>query len=157
MKIISSINNIENVIAELKKKKLTIAFTNGCFDIIHSGHVFYLEKAKEYADVLVLGLNSDKSVRKLKGKERPYVKEYDRAFILSRLESVDVVCLFNEDTPIELIKIIKPDFLIKGGDYKLDQIIGRDIVEKQGGKVLTIPLVEGKSTTKLIDQIYNQE
>jgi len=156
MNIITTISNIKNVIAELRKKGLTIAFTNGCFDILHRGHVYYLERAKEYADILVLGLNSDSSVRTLKGENRPYVKEDDRAFVLSRLESVDIVCLFSSETPIELIEIIKPDLLIKGGDYNLDQIVGREIVENNGGKVLTIPIVEGKSTTNLIDQIYNQ-
>lgn len=156
MNTITTIDTIENVIADIRKKGLTIAFTNGCFDLLHRGHVFYLEKAKEYADILVLGLNSDDSVKRLKNGDRPYVKEDDRAYVLSRLESVDVVCIFNEDTPVELIKIVKPDFLIKGGDYNIDQIVGREIVEKTGGRVLTIPLVKGKSTTNLIDQIYNQ-
>ncbi|KAA3617412.1 MAG: D-glycero-beta-D-manno-heptose 1-phosphate adenylyltransferase [Calditrichaeota bacterium] len=156
MNTIVTIDNIKKVIAELRKKGLTIAFTNGCFDLLHRGHVYYLEKAKQKADILVLGLNSDSSVQRLKGADRPLVKEEDRAFVLSRLESVDVVCLFAEDTPIEIIKIVKPDFLIKGGDYSIDQIIGHEFVQKNGGKVLTIPLVEGKSTTKLIDQISNQ-
>jgi rfaE bifunctional protein nucleotidyltransferase chain/domain len=156
MNTITTIGNTKNVIDDIRNKGLTIAFTNGCFDLLHRGHVHYLEKAKECADILFLGLNSDNSVKRLKGTDRPYVNENDRAFVLSRLESVDVVCVFDEETPVELIKIVKPDFLIKGGDYNLNQIVGKEIVEKNGGKVLTIPLVEGKSTTNLIDQIYNK-
>ncbi len=155
MNTIATIHNIENVIADLRKENVTIAFTNGCFDILHRGHVFYLEKAKEFADILVLGLNSDDSVKRLKGNDRPYVNEDDRAFVLSRLESVDLVCIFEDDTPLSLLRIVKPDFLIKGGDYNLEQVVGREIVEKSGGKVLTIPAVEGKSTTNLLHKINN--
>ncbi len=155
MNTIARKDNIHKIITELKAKDLRIAFTNGCFDLLHRGHVFYLEEAKKKADILVLGLNSDTSVRRLKGQDRPLVNEQDRAYILSRLEAVDIVCIFEEDTPVEIIKLIKPDFLIKGGDYNLDQIVGREIVERNGGKVLTIPIVEGKSTTKIIDRINN--
>ncbi len=130
-----------------------IAFTNGCFDILHKGHVAYLEQAAAMADFLVVGLNSDDSVRRLKGAGRPYVPQDDRAFILSRLEMVDVVCIFEQDTPLELIKKVRPDFLIKGGDYRLHEIVGRDFVEAHGGKVLTIPLIEGRSTTNIIRRI----
>lgn len=153
MNVISNIEKIDEIVAELKKQNKKIAFTNGCFDILHSGHVAYLEKARTFGDVLVVGLNSDNSVRRLKGKPRPYVNEDDRAYVLSRLEAVDIVCLFSEDTPLELLKKVKPDFLIKGGDYNLDQIVGRELVESHGGQVLTIPFIEGKSSTYLIDQI----
>ena len=156
MNTITNINKIDKIITGLKKQSKKIAFTNGCFDILHRGHVEYLEKAKNYADILVLGLNTDNSVRRLKGELRPYVNEDDRAYVLSRMEAVDVVCLFDEDTPLELLKKVKPDFLIKGGDYKLDQIIGRDLVESQGGQVLTIPFIEGKSSTSIIDQIKTE-
>jgi len=150
MNIISTPDKITALIARLKKQKKTISFTNGCFDLVHRGHVQYLEKAKSLADILVLGLNSDESVKKLKGSNRPYIVFEDRAFILSRLESVDIVCIFEEETPINLIKKVKPDFLIKGGDYLAEQIVGKDFVESYKGKVITIPFVEGKSSTELI-------
>ncbi len=130
-----------------------IAFTNGCFDILHRGHVAYLEQAAQLADFLVVGLNSDDSVRRLKGDDRPYIPQEDRAFILSRLEMVDVVCIFEQDTPLELIQRVKPDFLVKGGDYNLDNIVGRQFVENNGGKVLTITLIKGRSTTNIIKKI----
>lgn len=153
MNIITDMDNIADLIAGLKEEGNKIAFTNGCFDILHRGHVEYLEKAKNKADVLVLGLNSDASVRRLKGQNRPYVCENDRAYVLSRLEAVDIVCIFSEDTPLNLLHKVKPDYLIKGGDYALDQIVGRDFVESYGGKVLTIPFVSNKSTTNLIERI----
>jgi len=134
-----------------------IVFTNGCFDILHRGHVEYLNEAKKLGDILVLGLNSDRSVRQLKGVGRPLVSEDDRAFILSQLISVDVVSIFNEDTPINLLKVLKPDILVKGGDYTLDKVVGRDLVEHSGGKVVTIPVIEGKSTTDLIGKIRSRE
>ena len=142
---------------QLKTEGQRVVFTNGVFDILHRGHVEYLEQAKNHADILVLGLNTDNSVRRLKGSSRPYVKEQDRAYIVSRLEAVDVVCLFDEDTPLELLKKVRPDYLIKGGDYRLDQIVGRELVESQGGQVLTIPFIEGKSSTSIIDQIKNEK
>jgi rfaE bifunctional protein nucleotidyltransferase chain/domain len=157
MNVITKIDKIVEILAEIRKLNKKIAFTNGCFDILHRGHVEYLEKAKKYADILVLGLNSDSSVRRLKGEPRPYVNEADRAYILSRLEAVDVVCFFDQDTPLELLKRVKPDFLIKGGDYKLDQIVGRELVESQGGQVFTIPFIEGKSSTSIIDQIKTRK
>jgi len=157
MNVITKIDKIAEILAELSNQDKKIAFTNGCFDILHRGHVEYLEKAKKYADILVLGLNSDSSVRRLKGEPRPYVNEADRAYILSRLEAVDIVCLFDQDTPLELLKRVKPDFLIKGGDYKLDQIVGRELVESHGGQVLTIPFIEGKSSTSIIDQIKTRK
>ncbi len=158
MNEIVDFNDIEVFVSNLRKQgSIKIAFTNGCFDILHRGHVEYLEKAKEKADILIVGLNSDNSVRLLKGEGRPYVSEGDRAFILSRLEAVDIVCIFNEDTPLELIKKTQPDVLIKGGDYTVDNIVGREIVESSGGKVLTIPLVTGRSTTSIINKIKMQD
>ena len=134
-----------------------IVFTNGCFDILHRGHVEYLNDAKGLGDLLVLGLNSDLSVSRLKGPDRPVVSEDDRAFILSQLISVDAVYVFDEDTPIPLLEVLMPDILVKGGDYSLDQVVGREVVEKNGGKVVTIPLVKGRSTTDLIGKIQTQK
>lgn len=156
MNIIANIDEIEKYITELRGTHKSIAFTNGCFDILHRGHVEYLEKSKIHADILVLGLNSDTSVKRLKKGPRPYVNENDRAYVLSRLEAVDIVCIFEEDTPLELLKKIKPDYLIKGGDYNLDQIVGRDLVEGYGGKVLTIPFISGKSSTNIIEEIKSK-
>jgi len=154
MNIITTIDKIEAIISDIRGDKSTVVgFTNGCFDILHRGHVEYLEQARAMCDCLVIGLNSDASVRRLKGSDRPYTAEDDRAYVLSRLEAVDVVCLFEEDTPLELIKKVRPDILIKGGDYNLDQIVGRDFVEENGGRVLTIPFVSGKSTTGLVQKI----
>jgi rfaE bifunctional protein nucleotidyltransferase chain/domain len=140
---------IESWRAEKKK----IVFTNGCFDLIHRGHVEYLNKAKTYGDILIVGLNSDDSVTKLKGKPRPFINENDRSYILSQLISVDVVVVFFEDTPYDLIRMVEPDILVKGGDYQIYEICGKDIVEKRGGSVFNIPLINGQSTTKLIKNI----
>lgn len=134
---------------------LTIVFTNGCFDIIHRGHIEYLLKAKSYGDILIVGLNSDSSVRKLKGNKRPIISQDDRAFILSNIIPVDAVVIFDEETPFELISKILPDILVKGGDYSIEDIVGKDIVEKNGGKVKTVPLVKGKSTTNIFNKIFN--
>jgi len=136
---------------KIKGKK--IVFTNGCFDILHVGHVRYLQKAKLLGDLLFIGLNTDASVKKLKGPSRPVVCESDRAEIIAALEFVDCVVLFNEDTPYELISKIKPDILVKGGDYKEENIVGRDIVLAKGGKVVVIPFEDNKSTTNIIEKI----
>ncbi|MBU2445487.1 MAG: adenylyltransferase/cytidyltransferase family protein, partial [Bacteroidetes bacterium] len=122
---------IREILCNENKK---LVFTNGCFDIIHRGHVDYLNRAKELGDALVVALNSDESVRKLKGEERPVVSLIDRAYVLSNLKCVDFVISFDEETPFEIISKVIPDILVKGGDWKLDQIVGRDIVEKNGGK-----------------------
>ena len=157
MHSIVDFEKIETFISELRENKnIKIAFSNGCFDVIHRGHVEYLEKAKENADVLVIGLNSDSSVRNLKGRGRPYINQDDRAYILSRLEAVDVVCIFEQETPMELLKRVKPDYLLKGADYSLDQIVGRDFVESYGGKVLTVPLVQGRSSSNIIGKIRKE-
>jgi D-beta-D-heptose 7-phosphate kinase/D-beta-D-heptose 1-phosphate adenosyltransferase len=137
----------------LRKDGKKIAFTNGCFDILHVGHVRYLREAKKTADVLVLALNSDSSVRSIKGEKRPLVGEDERAEILAALEFIDFVTIFKELTPQELIIYLKPDVLIKGGDWPEDKVVGRDDVKKWGGRVVLIPEVKGKSTTNIVEKI----
>jgi D-beta-D-heptose 7-phosphate kinase/D-beta-D-heptose 1-phosphate adenosyltransferase len=134
----------------LRRNGKRIVFTNGVFDILHRGHVEYLAKAKSFGDVLILGLNSDASVRRLKGETRPLQKQIDRAVILLALESVDYVVIFGEDTPGKLIGQIKPDILAKGADYKISEIIGSDFVRSYGGKVRRVPLTKGRSTSGLV-------
>ena len=137
----------------LRKEGKKIAFTNGCFDILHVGHVRYLREAKKTADVLVLALNSDFSVRSIKGEKRPLVSEEERAEILAALEFIDFVTIFEELTPQELIVYLKPDVLIKGGDWPEDKVVGRDDVKEWGGRVVLIPEVKGKSTTNIVEKI----
>lgn len=131
-------------------------FTNGVFDILHRGHVQYLNRAKELGDCLVVAVNSDQSVKRIKGEKRPVVPEGDRAFVISNLKSVDYVCVFGEDTPYETIKDIQPDVLVKGADWKIEDVVGKDIVEARGGKVVTIDYMEGKSTTNIINRIISE-
>ncbi len=131
----------------------TVVFSNGCFDIIHPGHSDYLAKAADFGDKLVLGLNTDDSVRRLKGSTRPVIKENDRARLLASFEFVDAVVLFDEDTPEKLIDSLLPDVLVKGKDYEIKEIVGADIVLKNGGRVETIELTDGFSTTELIKNI----
>jgi glycerol-3-phosphate cytidylyltransferase len=145
--------NIKTLSERLKSDGKTIVFTNGCFDILHSGHVFYLQKAKQQGDILILGLNSDASVRRLKGEKRPINSEMDRAIVISELKSIDYVVIFEEDTPQEIISLIVPDKLVKGGDYKKEDVVGKEIVESNGGEVVIIPFVDGKSTTNIINKI----
>ncbi len=133
-----------------------LVFTNGVFDILHRGHCEYLADARKLGDALVVGLNSDESVQRLKGPTKPIVPEEDRAAVLSALHSVDYVVIFGEDTPIHLISELLPDILIKGGDYALDDIVGRKEVEQAGGQVLTIPLTEGRSSTNIISTIIER-
>ena len=144
---------IPNLINEWHKNNFKVVFTNGCFDILHLGHVDYLEKASALGDRMVIGINTDASVKKLKGPERPVNNEYARARILAALEFVHAVILFGEDTPYELIGIVKPDILVKGNDYSPENIVGADIVLSNGGEVKTIPLVEGYSTTSIISKL----
>jgi len=134
----------------------TLIFTNGCFDILHRGHIHLLSSAKELGDKLVIGLNTDESVRILKGENRPVKDERTRAEILASLSMVDFVILFNEETPFELIQQVRPDVLVKGGDYKIEEIVGYDIVLSYGGRVCTIPFLEGFSSSSLIDKIENR-
>lgn len=150
------IDGIEKFIdTQRQSGKKRIVFTNGCFDILHRGHVDLLEKARTLGDYLILGLNSDDSIRRLKGSGRPLVVQADRAFILSRLKAVDAVCIFDEDTPLKLIKLIHPDVLVKGGDYSIETIVGHEIVQAYGGLVKTIPLVDGHSTTTILERIID--
>ena len=139
-----------------KPKDRKVVFTNGCFDILHRGHATYLAQARELGDLLVVGLNTDASVRRLKGPSRPVNCEHDRAFLLAALACVDFVILFDEDTPAELIRRVQPDVLVKGGDYTLDNIVGADFVLQNGGTVTTIPFVDGYSTTLTLQKISQQ-
>ena len=131
----------------------SLVFTNGCFDTLHRGHVEHLAQAKALGDVLVVGLNTDASVRRLKGAGRPLMAEADRAAVLAALKSVDAVTFFDEDTPLELITALLPDMLVKGGDYDLDGVVGREVVETAGGEVLVLPFLEGYSTTGLLERL----
>lgn len=139
----------------LRQQGKKIAFTNGCFDILHVGHVRYLTEARKTADVLVLALNSDSSVRALKGEKRPLVPEQERAEVLAGLECIDFITIFAELTPLELICFLKPDILIKGGDWPEDQVVGRNEIREWGGHVTIIPEVAGKSTTNIVDRVIS--
>ena len=141
---------LKKITAGLKKRGKKIVFTNGCFDLLHYGHVKYLEDAKRGGDVLVVAVNSDRSVKKLKGKMRPIINEIFRQSVLASLDSVDYVTMFSEETPLKVIKTIKPDVLVKGADWRKNAIVGADFVKSYGGKVKTIKLVKGLSTTMLI-------
>ena len=146
----NDLKKLKNIIINLPKP---IVFTNGVFDILHIGHVNYLREAREQGDVLVVGLNSDSSVRELKGKSRPIQHEEDRAGILAALQSVDFVVLFSESTPIDLIKALKPDVLVKGGDWVVEQIVGYKEVLANGGEVRSLQFVEGRSSSDIIERI----
>ena len=130
-----------------------VVFTNGVFDILHRGHVEYLNQAKKLGEILIVGVNSDNSARRLKGPGRPFNSEEDRAFILANLKAVDFAVIFDQPTPFDLINTLQPDIIVKGGDYRPDEVVGKDIVEQRGGKVVIIPLSQGKSTTGTIDKI----
>ncbi len=144
----------KNRIERYKQQGKKIVFTNGCFDILHVGHVDLLQRAKELGDILVLGLNSDTSVKNQgKGDDRPFNTYEARAFVLAHLESVDIVVSFDEDTPIKLIEAFVPHVLVKGGDWRIENIVGREIVEDNGGKVYSLPLIQGYSATNLADKI----
>ncbi len=153
--MILSIDLAKQLAKELKAQGKKIVFTNGCFDILHCGHTTYLSESKKLGDVLILGLNSDDSVRRLKGESRPINNQSDRAAVMDSLKSIDYVVIFEEDTPYNLINAIIPDVLVKGGDYNKENIVGADIVENNGGSVVTINFVEGKSTTNIINKMKN--
>ncbi|MDP3791951.1 MAG: D-glycero-beta-D-manno-heptose 1-phosphate adenylyltransferase [Candidatus Omnitrophota bacterium] len=146
---------LANLLKRLRSKGRRVVFTNGCFDILHVGHVDYLSKAKSLGDILVVGLNSDSSVKKIKGKGRPINNARDRAKVLSALSCVDYISVFGESTPERLIRQLKPDTLVKGGDWKIEDIVGGEFVKSHGGKVKRIPFVRGYSTTSLIKKIEN--
>ena len=141
---------------ELKKQNKKVVFTNGCFDILHAGHVDYLNKSKAAGDVLVVALNSDKSIRSIKGENRPIIPQDQRAIIIANLKAVDFVTFFDEDTPAEIIDLLIPDILIKGADWSIDKIVGRETVEKNGGKVQTIEFVTPQSTSSIIKTIIER-
>jgi D-glycero-beta-D-manno-heptose 1-phosphate adenylyltransferase len=145
--------NIRQILALWRFHNFKIVFTNGCFDILHRGHIEYLAKASSCGDVMIVGLNSDKSVKSIKGPERPVQDEVTRALVLGSLQFVDKVILFDEDTPHELIKLVQPDVLVKGADYLPEQIVGYDIVKAKGGEIVTIELTEGHSTTGIINKL----
>jgi len=151
-KIVSK-NQALDMIAEWRRNGKKVVFTNGCFDILHIGHIKLLHAAADEGDKLIVGLNSDLSVKKLKGDSRPIVPEAERAAILSCIKGVDLVVFFHEETPIELIRSFKPDIIVKGGDYTPAKVVGHDIVEQEGGKVVIVPLIDGISTTKVIESI----
>jgi len=151
-----TLDALKKVRASFREQKKKVVFTNGVFDIIHRGHVEYLTKSKMLGDVLVVGMNSNTSVHRIKGDKRPIVDERDRAFVLANLVPVDFVCLFNEDTPLHLISAIVPDILVKGADWNVDAIVGKDTVEQAGGKVMTIDFVPDRSTTSIIDRILER-
>ena len=150
---IVSITNLKRIIAGLKRKGQRIVFTNGCFDILHYGHVKYLQDARRKGDYLVVAVNSDASIKKIKAKNRPVIAQSDRLKTVAALSSVDFVILFSADNPLRLIKTLKPDILIKGADWSKQKIIGADFVESYGGKVLTVNLVKGRSTSSIIEKI----
>jgi D-beta-D-heptose 7-phosphate kinase / D-beta-D-heptose 1-phosphate adenosyltransferase len=150
--VIKTRAELSSIVSGLKKRNKKVVFTNGCFDILHLGHVKYLEKAKSFGDVLIVGVNADASVKRLKGAERPINPEYDRAYLLSALGVVDYVVVFEEDTPYELIKTIKPQILVKGGDYEGKEVVGSDLVEE----VRLVTFVEGKSTTNIIQKMKHK-
>ncbi len=150
---IVDINDIEPLLTYWNLKSQKIVFTNGCFDILHRGHVEYLAQAANHGDVLVIGLNTDSSVKRLKGNTRPVQDEYARAMLMASLHYVSAVIMFDEDTPYELIKKVQPDVLVKGSDYKVEDIVGYDVVKAKGGEVVTIDFIEGYSTSSIIDKL----
>ena len=152
-KIFTSDEDISVLLSSLKSESKKIVFTNGVFDIIHMGHVEYLLSAKKLGDILIVGLNSDSSVKMIKGDKRPIVNQENRAFVLSNLKPVDYVVIFDEDTPYYLISRIKPDVLVKGADWQEGKIIGADIVKSNGGEIKRIDFVENNSSTGIIDRI----
>lgn len=155
----SGIKTLDEIIVirkQLQDQNKKVVFTNGCFDIIHAGHIDYLSKAKALGDVMIVGLNSDDSVQRIKGKKRPILKESERAFILTNIEYVDYVVIFDQDTPEQLIAKLIPDILVKGADWDIEDIVGKDIVLANGGEVKTITFVNEQSTTKIIDIILER-
>lgn len=152
---LKSADEIAAIAAEASKNGKTVVFTNGCFDILHRGHVHVLRQAKAAGDILIVGINSDKSVKSIKGDSRPVLPEIDRVELISAMEMVDYVVVFDEPDPYKLIMAIKPGILAKGGDWSEDKIVGADIVEQGGGRVAVIPYLKGFSTSEIIERIRN--
>jgi len=155
-KNVKSIKELVEIRNTLKKENKKVVFTNGCFDILHAGHVDYITKAKEKGDILIVGVNSDSSMKRIKGESRPVVPQHERAFIISSLKPVDYVIIFEEDTPYEVITQLIPDILVKGEDWAIENIVGREIVEANGGKVETIKFVNNQSTTNIIKTVLER-
>ncbi|GBD86265.1 bifunctional protein HldE [bacterium BMS3Abin03] len=156
MNELKTLDELKSIRKRLKDEGKKVVFTNGCFDLIHAGHIDYLSKAKQLADVLIVGLNSDESVTSIKGNRRPILKEAERAFIISNLKPVDYVILFDEDTPQKLIEELLPDVLVKGADWSVENIVGADVVIKNGGEVKSIEFINNQSTSKIIDLIVER-
>lgn len=152
-KKLKSLKELKKIVESLKKKGKKIVFTNGCFDILHAGHLYCLEMAKKHGDILIVAINSDSSVKKLKGRDRPIVSEKDRAYLISGFACVDYCVIFHQDTPASIIEELKPNVIAKGADYKKNQIVGLETVSKYGGKVIRIPLIRQRSTSRLIKTI----
>ena len=150
---LASLPALQKIVRRLKKRKKKTVFTNGCFDLLHAGHLALLRKAKSLGDILIVGLNTDRSVRKLKGKGHPVVSQKDRALVLSALRDVDYVVFFSEPTPVNLIRSLTPDVLVKGADYKKSEIVGADWVRASGGRAVRIPLVKGKSSSSIFRKL----
>lgn len=146
---LKSLLQLKKIVQQLKNRNKKVVITNGCFDIIHRGHIKIFRKAKSLGDVLIVALNSDDSIRRLKGKNRPIMNQEERVEVLSELESIDFIVIFDQDTPENVIKTLKPDILVKGSDYKIEEIVGREYVEK----VVRVPLIKGLSTTQIIRRI----
>ena len=158
-KIQNKILSLDELLSSLKierENNKKIVFTNGCFDILHRGHIEYLAQAADLADIMVIGLNTDNSVSRIKGPDRPLQDEISRAVSMAAIQYIDYVVLFDEETPLNLIENIKPDVLVKGSDYKIEDIVGYDVLMKYGGQIRTIDFVEGYSTTKIVDKILKQ-
>ncbi len=156
MNPIKTLEEMKEIRQQLKDQNKKVVFTNGCFDLIHAGHVDYLSKAKTFGDVMIVGLNSDASVVRIKGSKRPILKETERSFIISNLKPVDYVVLFDDDTPKLLIEELLPDVLVKGADWEIENIVGKDVVLANGGEVKTIEFVNDQSTSKIIKIIVDR-
>jgi D-beta-D-heptose 7-phosphate kinase/D-beta-D-heptose 1-phosphate adenosyltransferase len=150
---IKNLDVIARIAADARERRQRIVFTNGCFDLMHVGHVQYLQKARSFGDLLVLGLNSDASVRRLKGEKRPLINQDERAHLLAALDCIDYVVIFDEDTPLRLIAAVRPDVLVKGGDYTREGVVGHEEVESWGGRVELVQFVDGRSTSGIIETI----
>ncbi len=156
MKKIKTIDSLSRIINKLKQGKKRIVFTNGCFDLFHYGHLISLMEAKKHGDILVVGINSDSSMKKLKGKGRPIFSQKERANIICGLECVDYCVVFDEDTPAKVIKALKPDVIAKGADYKKEDVVGYDFIKRYKGEIILLPFVKGISTTEIIKKIKNE-
>lgn len=156
MGIVLSLIELKAKRTQFREKCASVVFTNGCFDIVHRGHIEYLQRAKALGNVLIVGINTDDSVRRIKGEKRPIVPAEDRAFVVANLSPVDFVCTFDEDTPYRLITELVPDILVKGADWKVDDIVGKDVVEATGGRVATIEFIPNRSTSNIIERILER-